>query len=62
MVNLFPNIESTSELTKISFRKGIKVGLRQFAWWKDGVEYVGTCGYTLKQALQDVDDGKYDGM
>lgn len=27
-------------------------GLREFAWWKDGVEYVGTCGMTLKEAVR----------
>jgi len=26
-------------------------GLRAYAWWKDGVEYVGTCGQTLKGAI-----------
>lgn len=26
-------------------------GLREFAWWQNGVEYVGTSGTTLKEAL-----------
>ena len=26
-------------------------GLRAFAWWKDGEQYVGTCGTKLKDAL-----------
>ena len=34
------------------YRKGYENGLRAYAWWKDGVQYVGTCGITLKQALQ----------
>lgn len=34
---------------------GIKVGLSRFAWWKDGTQYVGTCGYTLASAISDVD-------
>ncbi len=34
---------------------GIKDGIRRFAWWKDGVEYVGTCGTTLKKALEKVE-------
>lgn len=33
------------------FRVGLRVGLKRFAWWSDGVEYVGTCGTTLKEAL-----------
>ena len=28
-------------------------GLRAFAWWKDGVQYVGSCGTTLEKALED---------
>jgi hypothetical protein len=30
---------------------GIADGLSLFAWWKDGIQYVGTCGTTLKEAL-----------
>jgi exonuclease VII small subunit len=29
-------------------------GLRLFAWWKDGVQYVGTCGTTLEKAIQEI--------
>ena len=35
------------------FVKGVLVGLQGYAWWKDGVQYVGTCGTTLRQALED---------
>lgn len=38
--------------------KGLKQGLQAFAWWKDGVEYVGTCGTTLKDALAAADVGE----
>ena len=34
---------------------GVKEGIRQFAWWKDGTQYVGTCGTTLEHALVEVD-------
>ena len=27
-------------------------GVRTWAWWKDGTQYVGTCGTTLKEALE----------
>ena len=30
---------------------GFAKGLRMFAWWKDGEQYVGSCGTTLKDAL-----------
>lgn len=33
------------------YNEGFKDGLRAFAWWKDGVQYVGTCGTTLLQAI-----------
>lgn len=39
----------------MAWRQGVKAGLRQYAWWKDGVEYVGTCGSTLEAAISHVD-------
>lgn len=33
-----------------SYYDGMEEGARRFAWWKDGVQYVGTCGKTLEQA------------
>lgn len=42
------------------FKAGLKEGLRMFAWWKDGTQYVGTCGGILKDVLAEVDDGKFD--
>lgn len=37
-------------------REGIEEGLRMYAWWKDGTEWVGTCGTTLKDAIVKVRD------
>ena len=34
---------------------GVIEGMRRFAWWKDGVEYVGTCGTTLERAIKDLE-------
>ena len=34
------------------YREGYEAGLRAYAWWKEGTEYVGSCGTTLKQALK----------
>lgn len=31
--------------------EGYIAGLTQFAWWKDGTQYVGTCGTTLSEAV-----------
>jgi len=33
---------------------GVVNGVCRFAHWKDGVQYVGTCGKTLKQALEEI--------
>ena len=35
------------------YNKAYNEGLSAFAWWKDGVQYVGTCGTTLKSALRE---------
>ena len=32
--------------------EGYVAGLRAFAWWKDGVQYVGTCGHKLDDAIR----------
>jgi len=37
-----------------AYRKGFEDGLKCFAWWKDGVQYVGTCGTTLRDALRQI--------
>lgn len=38
------------------YRKGFEDGIRCFAWWKDGVQMVGTCGTTLERALAGVEN------
>lgn len=38
------------------YRKGFEDGLRCFAWWKDGVQHVGTTGKTLAMALEQMDE------
>lgn len=37
-----------------AYLQGYIDGLSSFAWWKDGVQYVGTCGTTLQKAIDDV--------
>lgn len=36
-----------------AYEEGYLRGLREFAHWKDGVQYVGTCGTTLADAIAD---------
>ncbi len=40
---------------RTAFKHGLRVGVRRFAWWKDGVQYVGTTGKQLPQALSEID-------
>jgi hypothetical protein len=38
-----------------AYYKGLREGVERFAWWRDGVQYVGTTGCTLKEALDAID-------
>jgi hypothetical protein len=38
--------------------EGVKEGIWKYAYWKDGVQYVGTTGTTLKEALAQLDEEK----
>jgi hypothetical protein len=35
------------------FERGWIEGLTAYAWWKDGTEYVGSCGTTKAQAIRE---------
>ena len=54
LVHAYLDAEKTADAAYI---KGMKYGVRRFAWWKDGVQYVGTTGRTLQEALADIDKG-----
>lgn len=43
-------------LGKPQKKAGIIEGLKRFAWWKDGTQFVGTCGTTLKKAIEEVEN------
>ena len=43
----------SDEATREKLLRAYGYGLRNFAWWQDGVEMVGTCGVTLKEAIED---------
>lgn len=34
---------------------GMVEGVRLYAHWKDGTQYVGTCGRTLAEAIKDIE-------
>lgn len=37
-----------------AYFEGVEQGIRLYAHWRDGVQYVGTCGEPLAQALERV--------
>ena len=37
------------------YYNGMIEGVRMYAWWKDGVQYVGTTGRTLNQAIGNIE-------
>jgi len=39
---------------EIAFKAGMQQGIWLFAWWKDGVQYVGVSGRTLKEAYKEL--------
>jgi len=44
----------TDDFRSRHYKRGLREGLTRFAWWRDGVQYVGTCGTTLEAALKEV--------
>lgn len=38
---------------KNSYQQGVVDGMERYSWWKDGVQYVGTCGKTLDEAVKE---------
>lgn len=47
------------EATNESFWMGIYEGIKAFAWWKDGIQYVGSTGKTLKETLEEIEKMRY---
>lgn len=35
--------------------EGIAEGMTRYAWWRDGVQMVGSCGTTLEQAIRELE-------
>ena len=43
-----------------AYHKGLREGIEQYAHWQDGVQYVGTTGRTLREAIDTVDQREAD--
>lgn len=53
-----PNPHPDPEIA--SYFEGMRVGMRRYAWWKDGTQFVGTCGQTLSDAIRHTIDEEND--
>ena len=42
----------------IFYHQGIRDGVKLYAHWHDGIEYVGTGGRTLHAALEEIDQSE----
>jgi len=49
-------IESFIKGKSDDYIEGFRTGLHAFAHWKDGVQYLGTGGLTLKHVLKQIDN------
>jgi len=45
-----------------AYFEGVKHGIWCYAWWKDGTQYVGTCGRTLAAAEADMEKQKSEAL
>ncbi len=50
---------SVIEYTINVYEKGFIDALREFAYWKDGQQFVGTNDVTLKEAIETIKDSNY---
>lgn len=41
---------------------GMEAGLERFAWWQNGVQYVGTTGKTLEQAYRELEQERQEAL
>jgi hypothetical protein len=48
------NLKDLQERTIRAFYQGMRSGVNLYAHWKDGEQYVGTTGKTLRKALAEI--------
>lgn len=56
MCNYWDQFDETDEM----FWLGVAQGIIAFAYWKDGVQYVGATGRTLEAALEEIEKKQYE--
>jgi len=56
MITFTPEQEQFMQLAQSrAYYQGRREGVELYAHWKDGLQYVGTTGRTLKEALANID-------
>lgn len=57
MITFTPEQDQYMQLAQTrAYYRGLRDGVSRFAYWKDGVQYVGTTGRTLREALTSIDE------
>jgi len=57
MITFTPEQEQFMQIAQArAYYQGLREGVEMYAHWKDGTQYVGTTGRTLRQALADIDE------
>ncbi len=63
MITFTPEQEQFMQLAQSrAYYEGLRDGIHRYAHWRDGVQYVGTTGRTLKEALEEVNQAESDLM
>jgi len=52
---MLPMQSTTEESIIDAHHDGLIEGVYAYAYWKDGIMYVGTCGKTFKQAVEEIE-------
>jgi hypothetical protein len=59
MISFSPEQEQFMQLRMTqAYHEGMRDGIHQYAHWRDGVQYVGTTGRTLQEALDAVNQAE----
>lgn len=53
-VEIYQHIVMNKTSSIRSYYEGLREGVSLYAYWKDGVQYVGTCGRTLAEVLAEL--------
>lgn len=55
MITFTPEQDQYLQLAQTrAYYNGMRIGIAEYAYWKDGVQYVGTTGKTLKDAIAEI--------